>query len=110
MTLDSRDTIAKLEAAEGVSAVLLSWKRPSNISRIVNELRSVPFIKEIIIWNNNPETELNIPGCKVINSSYNFMPFARFCAALLAVEKTILFQDDDMLFPKRSVEFAYNEY
>jgi glycosyl transferase family 64 len=94
----------------GVSAILLSWKRSTNIPRIVNEILSVPFVKEIIIWNNNPEIKLHFPSCKVINSSHNFMPFARYCAAMLASEKTILFQDDDMLFPKRSIEHAYDEY
>jgi glycosyltransferase involved in cell wall biosynthesis len=94
----------------GMSAILLSWKRPTNMPRIVNEILSVPFVKEIIIWNNNPEIQLEFSNCKVINSSHNFMPFARYSAAMLASEKTILFQDDDMLFPKRSVERAYNEY
>jgi hypothetical protein len=94
----------------GVSAILLSWKRPTNIPRIINEILSVPFVKEVIVWNNNPKIQLDFSNCKVINSSYNFMPFARYCAAILASEKTVLFQDDDVLFPKRSIEHAYNEY
>jgi len=110
MATSAPDAVTGPENGADVSAVLLSWKRPSNIPRIVNELLSVSFIKEIIVWNNNSELVLNVPGCKVINSSHNFMPFARFAAATLATEKTILFQDDDMLFPRRSIEFAYNEY
>ena len=103
-------TNSAIGAARGISAILLSWKRPSNIRKIVNELLLVPSIREIIVWNNNPELQLDLPTCKVINSSHNFMPFARYAAAVLASESTIFFQDDDMLFPKRSIERALGEY
>jgi hypothetical protein len=103
-------TRPEITAVGGISAILLSWKRPSNVSKIVDELRLVPSIREIIVWNNNAELRLDVSNCKVINSSHNFMPFARYSAAVLAAESTILFQDDDMLFPKHSIERAFAEY
>jgi hypothetical protein len=71
---------------------------------------TVPFIKEVIIWNNNSDLQLKFANCKVINSSHNFMPFARYGCAILATQNTILFQDDDLLLTRRNIELAYNEY
>lgn len=95
--------------AEGISAILLSWRRTHNIPRIVQSLQSIKVVREIIIWNNNPQLRLRFPNCIVINSSHNFMPFARYGAACLTACDTVLFQDDDMLFDKAGVEQAYDE-
>jgi hypothetical protein len=43
-----------------VTAVLLGWKRFESLKFIIQYLTRYPFIKEIIIWNNNVETRLNI--------------------------------------------------
>jgi hypothetical protein len=88
---------------------LLSWKRPKNIDVIVGELRQVRAVREIIIWNNNPDVQLSVPDCTVINSSHNFLPFARYSAGMLACCNTLLFQDDDMKFHKAGIERAYAE-
>lgn len=94
---------------DGISVILLSWKRPHNISVIMAELRRVEAVREIIVWNNNPDIKLSLPDCKVINSSHNFMPFARYGVATLTSCNTLLFQDDDMLFHKDGIERAYAE-
>jgi len=93
----------------GISVVLLSWKRPKNIDVIVAELRRVEAVREIIVWNNNPAIQMSLPDCKVINSSFNFMPYARYCAATLTSCNALLFQDDDMMFHKDGIERAYAE-
>jgi hypothetical protein len=43
-----------------VTAVLLGWKRFESLKFIIQYLTRYPFIKEIIIWNNNLDTRLNI--------------------------------------------------
>lgn len=102
-------SIVESTSQDGISAVLVSWQRPKNIDVIVAELRRVEAVREIIVWNNNPDIPLSVPGCKVINSSHNFMPFARYSAAALASCNTLLFQDDDMMFHKVGIERAYAE-
>lgn len=94
---------------DGISVILLSWRRPHNMPRIVQTLQSIDAIREIIIWNNNPQIRLKFPNCIVINSSHNFMPFARYGAASLTAYDTVLFQDDDMLFDQAGIERTYAE-
>jgi hypothetical protein len=43
-----------------VTAVLLGWKRFESLKFVIQYLTRYPFIKEIIIWNNNLDTRLNI--------------------------------------------------
>lgn len=103
-------TVPAIDASQdGISVVLLSWKRTKNLDAIIAELRRVDAVREIIVWNNNPDIQLQFPDCKVINSSHNFMPVARYCAASLVSCDTLLFQDDDMLFHKDGIERAYAE-
>ncbi len=61
------------ERLEVISVVMLSYKRPENVSTIVNELKKNKLIGEIIVWNNNPEEPLSfqrsIENVKVINQA-----------------------------------------
>ena len=79
------------------TAILLSWKRPHNLSRIIGSLARTPLICEVMVWNNNPDITLAFPGVTVINSPRNFLCFARYCLAALASHETLWFQDDDLL-------------
>jgi hypothetical protein len=47
-----------------VTAVLLGWKRFESLKFVIQYLTRYPFIKEIIIWNNNLDTRLNIAVSK----------------------------------------------
>ncbi len=82
-----------------VSACLLSYKRPGNIQKIVDNIHQYNFIDEILIWNNNTEHELNIKGYKVrvINTIENSICYGRFLCAREAKNEIIYFQDDDAL-------------
>ncbi len=81
------------------SACLLSWKRPQNLQIVVQALRRIRFIDEILIWNNDPETRLQFsdPAVRVIQSPNNYQCFGRFLCAALARNSVIYVQDDDAL-------------
>jgi hypothetical protein len=67
-TIDERFSVYKKEQFEEaalkknrlipVTAVLLNWKRIEGLQTAVNYISKYPFIKEILIWNNNNETRI----------------------------------------------------
>jgi len=85
--------------APRVSACLVSWKRPQNLPVIVQALRRVDFIDEILIWNNNPEVHLQISdsNTRVIQSDENQSCYGRFLCAAQARNPVVYVQDDDAL-------------
>jgi hypothetical protein len=86
------------------SAVLLSWKRPHNLPAIVRGLREIEQIREILVWNNDPERKLDLPGAAVVQAPRNFRCLARYALAPLAKHDNLWFQDDDLLL--RPAQFA----
>ncbi len=87
--------------AASVSACLVSWKRPQNLPIIVQALRRVECIDEILIWNNNPRIPLEISetNTRVIQSEQNQSCYGRFLCAAQARNSVIYVQDDDALNP-----------
>lgn len=91
------------------TAILLGWKRLDNLKLIVNYLARYPYIKEIIIWNNNQEAKLNkkefeldasygpVPELQVYNGQENLHDFAKYMSCSLAKYQHCYFQDDDWL-------------
>jgi hypothetical protein len=96
--LRSRRAASFAEPAR-VTACLLSWKRPGNIAMIVESLRQVDFIDEILIWNNNPDVQLEFDDEKtrVIPSPQNQCCYGRFLCARQARNPHIYVQDDDVI-------------
>ncbi len=84
---------------QNVSACLLSWKRPRNMQRIVDNLRMHDCIDDIVIWNNNPDIILEIRDHKttIINSPTNIKTYGRFLSAYHAAHPHIYTQDDDCI-------------
>ncbi|KAG0237220.1 hypothetical protein BGW42_001487 [Actinomortierella wolfii] len=91
------------------TAILLSWKRVEGLKTIVNYLARYPYIKEVIIWNNNKENHLSkadfvvdetygpAPEVKVVNGQENLHDLAKYMSCSLAKYKYCYFQDDDWL-------------
>lgn len=54
-------TSASAEAVkpQGVTAVLLHWKRRKGMELVMRHLARYPYIREIIIWNNKPGIDLS---------------------------------------------------
>ncbi|KAF9569230.1 hypothetical protein EC968_002638 [Mortierella alpina] len=91
------------------TAILLGWKRLEGLKLVVNYLARYPYIKEIIIWNNNKENRLTkndfefdpsfgpLPELQVYNGKENLHDFAKYMSCSLAKYQHCYFQDDDWL-------------
>ncbi|KAG0304610.1 hypothetical protein BGZ98_005284 [Dissophora globulifera] len=91
------------------TAILLGWKRLDGLKLIVKYLARYPYIKEIIIWNNNKENRLSkkdfefdssfgpVPELQVHNGKENLHDFAKYMSCSLAKYQHCYFQDDDWL-------------
>ncbi|KAF9421669.1 hypothetical protein BGZ94_008766 [Podila epigama] len=95
-----------------VTAVLLSWKRKEGAQAVVAHLRKYPFIKEILIWNNNPDIALELsdfgmsrnanstiksPSISLFNSVANIHDFSKYTTCVLAKYDHCYIQDDDWI-------------
>jgi len=78
-----------------ITAILVSWKRPNELSKIVEFLHQFDFIDEIIIEVNKPDD--------------NKYCLRRWQAAKRAKNDTIYVQDDDcIIFNLKALYEAYN--
>lgn len=88
----------------GITGVVLNWKRPDNVARIVASWRESGLIDEAIVWNNNPDAWLALDGwARVVNTSHNHGLYTRFAAACLSTNECVLIQDDDVIVPTDSI-------
>ena len=99
-----------LSADAKASAILLSWRRVANVERIVADLRTWKRIGEIIVWNNDGDRSLTLPGATVINAGRNFGSLSRYGLVPMAANDTIWFQDDDMLIKEAQFETVFSAY
>ncbi|KAF9339951.1 hypothetical protein BGZ91_004112 [Linnemannia elongata] len=102
------------------TAILLGWKRIDTLKMLVRYLVRYPYIKEIIIWNNNKDIQLSkrdfelesnssagagaggagfgpLPELQVYNAAENLRDFAKYMSCSLAKYEYCYFQDDDWL-------------
>ena len=88
-----------------ITGVILNWKRPANVQRIVAGWLAGDLVTEAIVWNNNPDAPLGpIAGAKVINAGQDLGLYTRFAAACLAQHEFVLIQDDDLELPRTSLD------
>lgn len=86
-----------------VTALLLSWKRRSNIPVIIESLRRQSVSVEIFLWNNAIEDDIRYPVDLQINSSENLMCWTRWMMAVYASGNYICTIDDDLSFSDENV-------
>lgn len=79
------------------TACLLSWKRQYHLPAIIESLRSVPEIDEILIFSNEFKIQQDFPGVRVIHSPENMYVYGRFLAAAEAKNSICYTQDDDLI-------------
>lgn len=91
-----------------ITGILLNWKRPHNVARILESWWYGGLVSEAIVWNNNPDAPL--PGhtwASVINTSRDLGLYTRFLIAQLAANDCVLIQDDDLVLPDSSLRRLY---
>jgi hypothetical protein len=85
-----------------ITAVLLNWKRPGNVARILDSLQRSGMVAEAIVWNNAP-AQIRHGWATVVNASRDVGLYSRFVAACLARTECILVQDDDLELPSETL-------
>ena len=85
-----------------VTVVLMNFKRPDNIKRIVDNMVTYSSVAEIMVVSNNPNTSFTYSHQKVV--VLDMMGYedelgvaVRFKACLLAMNWHILIADDDLM-------------
>lgn len=85
--------------------ILLSYKRPQNINRILTSLKYCLFVQEIILSNNNPDLKIidyikiKDDRLRIINQKERCYPSIRFDLSREAKCKYLIAIDDD-IFPR----------
>lgn len=96
-----------------LSAIVLNWRRPDNVARIVDGWRAGKVVTEAVVWNNF----VNKPyprhdWAKVFNSPVDRGLYSRFYAcqefpAGHPRNEAILLQDDDLAAPSETLRKLY---
>lgn len=83
-----------------LTAVILNWRRPDNVRRIVASYdRSV--VSNVLVWDNaNTREEF---GCPTVRSD-DLGLYTRFALGLLAPTEGVLIQDDDIELGRETVQ------
>ena len=89
-----------------ISLLINSWKRPDNIRRIIDIQKRYDLIGEILIFNNNPEVniEYSHDKVKIINTNTDFGLRTRWVNGVLAEHDCLVFQDDDLIVRESAFE------
>ncbi|CAG8439188.1 12774_t:CDS:2 [Funneliformis mosseae] len=89
-----------------VTAVLLGWKRMESLQIVVNYISKYPFIKEILIWNNNNKMRIYAKDfilnnsevtLNVFNSEKNLHDLSKYTTCSMAKYDYCYFQDYNWL-------------
>lgn len=95
-----------------LTGVILNWKRPDNVRRILDGWQRDGTVQQAIVWNNNPAVYFRHPWAQSVNASTDLGLYTRFAAACLATTQAIFIQDDDLELSSESIEAlaaAWNE-
>lgn len=91
-----------------ITGVLLNWKRPNNVRRILASWRAGGVVTAAIVFSNNGPVKDG--WATVIQANRDCGLYSRFAAALLAKTNCVLWQDDDLLLPTMTLHKLSCEY
>lgn len=89
------------ESTNGVTVILVCWRRMQHFRNIVQNWYEEPSVSEVMIWDNSGNFSIDLP-VTVFNSSENVNPAVRYAIAAMAKNDIIIHCDDDVL-PKRGI-------
>tara|TARA_Y100000310_G_scaffold194723_1_gene194724 strand:+ start:491 stop:1216 length:726 start_codon:yes stop_codon:yes gene_type:complete len=95
-----------------ISLLINSWKRPDNIRSIIEAQKDYDLIGEILIFNNNPEINIEYSHhkIKIINSNIDFGLRTRWVNGVLAENDCLVFQDDDLIAKENAFEKMWSHF
>jgi len=85
-----------------ISLLMLTWRRRNNLRKILWTQSCYDIVDEIIVFNNYRLSTI-LPlneKTKVINASHDFGLRSRWAMGILARNRCLVFQDDDILVPE----------
>lgn len=91
-----------------ITAVIINFKREKNLPKIINSLQH-GLVKEIIIFNNNPDTWIDINGVTVINSEKNWRCWAKYVIGQMVKTPWVLSMDDDLMLGEKGLDLLWAE-
>lgn len=101
------------ERPETLSVVLLSYRRPANLSPIVAACLACPFVRRVILSNNDPTVDIGAfvrqrdPRLEVIRQPVRSYPSKRYEIALQTGDEWLLCIDDDTFLTPRQVRALF---
>ncbi len=92
------------------TAVLASGNGRQDLPAVVASLERIPYIREILLWNNGGARLPALPGVTVFDAPRDFRSLPRFCLGPLARHENLWFQDADLLLEPAQFEQLVGEY
>jgi hypothetical protein len=105
--------VCRSDCPERLSVVLLSFKRPSNIDRILSSLVLCEFVTEILISSNNPAIRITEylrtgdPRIRIIHQPELRYASVRFEVSLETTSPFILAIDDDVFLEPEQIRTLF---
>lgn len=94
-----------------LTLIILNWKRPHNVSRIMQAYLTYSRFDEIILWNNNPKCNFTITNEKIkYFTSENQFTISRYAAIFFARNNDIMFHDDDLFLTEVQIEKLFEAH
>jgi glycosyltransferase involved in cell wall biosynthesis len=93
-----------------ITVILLNWKRPENLKKIIKSLRSQTIPVEIFLWNNNKDDTFQYEVDLQINSSKNLKCWARWFLINYSDNEYVCVMDDDLIMDDHNVLKECLEY
>lgn len=85
------------------TALLLNWKRPGNMKKVIACLKEQTVGVEIFLWNNNKKDACKYAVDVKVHSSQNFLCWPRWLMASLARTEFVFTLDDDVFLTRPTV-------
>ncbi|CAF3585269.1 unnamed protein product [Rotaria socialis] len=103
--IQAKNREVELQQKYDLTAIVLHWKRSDSTKIVVDYLLHSNLFKEIIIWNNNPQINLekslfqnynhSLESIRIINSKENLKDEAKYRACVEAKTMACFYVDDD---------------
>lgn len=99
-----------------LSLVIMNWERPQIVEQIVSTYSAYRVIGDIVVWNNNPSSSLDLDrlgvlgDVKSVTCKHDAGLDSRWAAGILGNHEHLLIHDDDILLTERQLTFLFAKY
>ncbi|HWF37504.1 MAG TPA: hypothetical protein VG322_03230 [Candidatus Acidoferrales bacterium] len=103
----------RTSAQTKATLVLLNWKRPEMVRKVIAAYSRYPVIGDIVVWNNNAECSPELNGdarVKSVTCKFDAGLDSRWAAGVLAENEHLLIHDDDVLISEASLKLLFRRY